>query len=60
MKENGIVRLIPGHPLYTIDTFGNIDRIYKSKSVRMKPAVKKGKYVIRLQGEEGRKDWGRI
>lgn len=59
IEEGRYVR-IPGYPLYEIDQFGNIRRIFKTKRVLITPVIKRGIYVIRLQNPDGQRKEERI
>lgn len=51
------LKYIPNYKgLYAADFYGNIYRCYKKGLKRISPVTKKGKQVIRLTGETGRKE----
>lgn len=56
VAEEGQYTRIPGYPLYEIDRFANLRRIYKTKRVPLKPTLKRGRYVVRLMDEKGRQE----
>lgn len=58
--ETGHYCRIPGYPLYEIDQFGNVRRIYKTKRVPMAPTLKRGIYVIRLMDGNGKRKEERL
>ena len=61
LKEVGFYRPIPGYQgLYEIDTFGNIHRNFKTKSVPMTSHEKKGQLVARLMLPTGKRKEERI
>ena len=60
-KEEGVYRPVPGYQgLYEIDTFGNIIRNFKTKSVALVPSKKNGLMVVRLMTPAGNRKEERI
>lgn len=52
---------IPGYDgLYQINQYGEVKRIYKSCVRAMKPSIKKGQAIIRLQAPDGSRNEERI